>query len=259
MVSKQNSTTLHRLQATILTPPTKRIPDEILEIAKKASTATISFVLFRQNFRFIYMAGVQPLRPGTVMAGRAYTLRYLPRREDYSQLMGEDRRNYAEHIAIESIGPGEVLVVDARGNTDAGIFGDLLTSRIKYRGAAGVVTDGAVRDTPYLKSMDFPFFVRGAHGYGHIAEHWASDVQLPIACGNVTVCPGDLVVGDDDGVVVCPQAIAEEVVKEAMSTEEHEMFVRELITNQGVSVNDYHPLTPEMQAQFEKWRKTHKL
>ena len=106
---------------TVLTPPKKHISNELLELAKKASSATISAELGKKGFRFVYMAGVRPLKPGTVMAGRASTLRYLPRREDHNSY-GPDREKYAEHVAIESLEPGDVLVVDARGNTDAGVF-----------------------------------------------------------------------------------------------------------------------------------------
>ena len=257
MVIDQGFTTPREEQFSQLVPPKKDIPNEIMELAKKASTATISGMLFRKGFRFVYMAGVLPLKEGTVMAGRAYTLRYLPRREDHSQ-MGPDRPKYAQHIAIETVGPGDVLVVDGRGNTDAGIFGDILIARMRFRGAAGLVTDGALRDTTYLRTQDFPCFVRGVHGYAHSPQHWATDVQLPIACGNVTVYPGDLIVGDDDGVVMCPQAVAEEIIREAVDEEQHEVFVRELV-DKGASVNEVHPLSPEMEAQYGEWRKTHPL
>ena len=131
-----------------LVPPEKEITQELIEMAKKASTATISGALSKRGFRFVYMAGVLPInkKEGTVMAGRAYTLRYLPRREDHNS--ENDRAGYAEHVAIESVGPGDVLIIDARGNVGAGVFGDRLVARMVYRGAAGMVTDGAMRDVP---------------------------------------------------------------------------------------------------------------
>ena len=238
---------------TVLYPPEAHLDDRIFELSKKASTATISGMLLRRGFRFVYMAQVVPLKRGTVVAGRAYTLRYLPHREDLSS-QGPERHKYAEHVAIESLGPGDVLVVDTRGNTNAGIFGDRLVTRMQYRVAAGLVTDGAIRDTPYLRDMEFPVFVRGPHGYGHTAEHWAMDVQLPVACGNVAVFPGDLVVGDDDGVVVVPQAMAEGVIQEAIAQEEEETFTRELL-EKGYSIDDVHgKLPPDLQAEYERWR-----
>ncbi len=243
---------------TVLYPPTRQLDDKLLEITKKASTATISGMLQRRGFRFVYMAQVLPLKPGTVTAGRAYTLRYIPQREDLTSA-GPERHKYAEHVAIESVGPGDILVLDARGNTKAGVFGDRLIARMEYRGAAGLVTDGALRDIPYLRDSDFPIFIRAPHGYGHTAEHWAMDVQIPVACGNVAVFPGDLVVGDDDGVVVCPQAIAEEVINESIAQEEEETFTRELL-EKGYSINDVHgQLPPNLQADYEKWRKTRGL
>ena len=254
MVVIQGIETPRHLQKTVLTPPKKRIPDEVLELAKKSSTAAIVEQLLRMSFRYVHMLGVRTLSPGLVMAGRAYTLRYLPRREDHSQ-MGPERYKYAQHVAIEAVGPGDVLVVDGRGNTRAGIFGDLLISRMKYRGAEGLVTDGALRDTPFIKSINYPVFCGGTHSYYHSPEHWAMDTQLPIACGNVTVYPGDLIVGDDDGVVMVPQAIAEEAVRKAVDESEHEEFIRYLIEN-GASVNDVHPLKPEQEAKYEGWRKS---
>ena len=258
MVAQESPATDDIHANTVLTPPKKHLPNELLELAKKASSATISTELLKKEFRFVYMAGVRPLKPGTVMAGRAYTLRYLPRREDHNS-DGPDRNKYAQHVAIESLGPGDVLVVDARGNTNAGVFGDRLVARMEYLGAAGLVTDGAFRDIPYLRTQDFPCFVGAAHGYGHSAEHWAMDTQLPIACGNVTVYPGDLLVGDDDGVVMCPQALAEEIIRLSVAWEEEEEFTRELI-QAGASINEVHgKLPPEIQARYQEWRRARGL
>ena len=141
MIFKQGPATDDIHAKTVLTPPKKYLSGTLLKLARKASSATISAELGKKGFRFVYMAGVRPLKPGTVMAGRAYTLRYLPRREDHNSY-GPDRDKYAEHVGIESLGPGDVLVVDARGNTDAGVFGDRLIARMEYLGSAGLVTDG---------------------------------------------------------------------------------------------------------------------
>lgn len=235
-----------------LVPPKKEVTQELIELAKRASTATISGELSKRGFRFVYMAGVLPIKAGTVMAGRAYTLRYLPRREDHNS--ENDRAGYAEHVAIESVGPGDVLIIDARGNVGAGVFGDRLVARMVYRGAEGMVTDGAMRDIPYLRGQDFPVFIRAPHGYGHTAEHWAMDCQLPVACGNVLIYPGDLVVGDDDGVVVCPQDIAEEVIVKSVAQEEEEEFTRELI-EEGANIVDVHgKLLGETLDRYKRWR-----
>ncbi len=244
-----------------LLPPKKVLSAELLERAKKASSATISGELNKRGFRFVYMAGVLPLKAGAVFAGRAYTLRYLPRREDHPlfPIPLEVRHLYAEHVAVESVGPGDVLVVSARGNVQAGIFGDRLVARMEYLGASALVTDGAIRDVPYLRNQDFPVFVRAPHGYGHIAEHWAMDVQLPVDCGNVTVYPGDLLVGDDDGVVVCPQAIAEKVIEASIAQEVEETFTRMLL-EEGYSVNEVHgDLPPELEARYQEWRRSQQL
>lgn len=244
-----------------LDAPKKHVSDELIETAKKASSATISYELQKRGFRFVYMAGVLPVRAGTIVAGRAYTLRYLPRREDHPQypFTREVSEKYAEHVAIEAVGKGDVLVIDARGNVGAGVFGDRLVARMEYREAAGLVTDGAIRDVPYLKGQKFPVFIRAPHGNGHNAEHFAMDVQLPISCGNVLVYPGDLLVGDDDGVVVCPQAIAEEVIRDAVAQEEEETFTRELIQEGAHIVSVHGTLTGETLERYKKWRTAHGL
>ncbi len=230
-------------------------PLDLLETLKETSSATVSMTLYRMGYRLIYMSGVRPIRAGAKLVGRAVTLRYLPKREDHV-VTSETRRTYAQQLALESVGKGDVLVVDARGNTDAGIFGDIYASRIRYRGAAGVVTDGALRDSPYLRTIDFPCFVRSVHGFAHNAQHWAADMNLPIACGNVLVEPDDILVGDDDGVAVIPRKLAEEVAEVSVKQENKEVFLRELI-DKGESVQrfDVDPFTPEMQQRYEEWLK----
>ncbi|MBI2885623.1 MAG: ribonuclease activity regulator RraA [Chloroflexi bacterium] len=232
----------------------KPAPTNLLERLKDSSSATVVGVLNQMGYRFVFMQGVLPLRPGSKLVGQAVTLRYLPRREDHV-VTQETRPSYAQHVAIESVQRGDVLVVDARGVVDAAIFGDLLVSRLRYRGGAGLVTDGALRDSPYLRTLDFPCFVRSAHGSAHNAWHFAMDVNLPIACGGVLVEPGDILVGDDDGVVVIPGALGEEVADRALDQESKETFTRELI-DRGASINDVHPLTPEMLAQYQEWLKS---
>ena len=169
----------------------------------------------------------------------------------------EARHLYPEHVAVESVGPGDVLVVSARGNVHAGIFGDRLVARMHFPWSRRTRhrwrnPRRSISQRPGLSRL----CARAPHGYGHMSEHWAADVQLPVDCGNVTVYPGDLLVGDDDGVVVCPQAIAEEVIEGAIAQEVEETFTRTLL-EEGYTVNQVHgDLPPDLQARYEEWRRS---
>jgi 5-oxopent-3-ene-1,2,5-tricarboxylate decarboxylase / 2-hydroxyhepta-2,4-diene-1,7-dioate isomerase len=229
------------------------LPAQLVEQLKQVSTATVSATLYKMGYHLIFMAGVVPLRPGTKVVGQAVTLRYLPSREDH-RVTSESRPSYAQQVAIDSIQKGDVLVVEARGNLETGIFGDIYAVRIRSLGGAGVVTDGAIRDAPYLRSIDFPVFSAGVHGLFHGTHHWASDFNIPIACGNVLVEPGDAVLGDDDGVVVIPRALAEEVARKSLEQEKREVFLRELVEKgEAVQRFDIDPFTPELQKRYEQW------
>jgi 5-oxopent-3-ene-1,2,5-tricarboxylate decarboxylase / 2-hydroxyhepta-2,4-diene-1,7-dioate isomerase len=231
------------------------LPSHLVEQLKEVSSATVSANLYKMGYHFIFMAGVVPLRHGLKVMGQAVTLRYLPSREDH-KVTPQSRPSYAQQAAIDSIQKGDVLVVEARGNLDTGIFGDIYASRIRSLGGAGVVTDGAIRDSPYLRSIDFPIFSAGVHGLFHGTQHWASDFNVPIACGNVLVEAGDVILGDDDGVVVIPRAIAQEVVEKSLEQEIRETFLRELIDKgEGLQRFDIDPFTPELQQRYEQWTK----
>lgn len=231
------------------------LPSSLVEQLKQVSSATVSANLYNMGYQFVFMAGVLPLRQGSKVVGQAVTLRYLPRREDH-KVTAENRPSYAQQAAIESMREGDVLVVEARGNLSTGIFGDIYASRIRRLGGVGVVTDGAIRDSPYLRSIDFPIFSAGVHGLFHVSQHWASDFNMPIACGNVLVESGDVVLGDDDGVVVIPRAIAEDVSKRSLEQEKREVFLRELVDGgENVQRFDVDVFTPALQKRYEQWTK----
>lgn len=227
---------------------------EVLEKLKEVSSATAAGALQRKGFRNNCMVGVRPIKPGLRLLGKAVTLRYLPRRED-KVLTPEKRETYAQRLAVNSLKKGDVLVVDARGNTRVGIFGDLVVMRMQYLGSTGLVTDGALRDTPYLRTIDFPCFACGTNGYPHVTEHWAADMNLPIACGGVTVEPGDIMLGDDDGVVVIPPPLVEEIATGGSEQENIEAFARELITKGRADSYERIGLPPELKSEYERWLK----
>ena len=223
------------------------------EKLRQVGAATVTHELLKKGVRTTFMVGVLPLRRGLKVIGRAATLRFLPMREDLAagQESLETRHLNHQRQAIEAVQPGEVLVIDARGITDAGTVGDVLSARVRSRGGAGIVTDGAVRDSEAILAMDFPVFVGGVHGQISPFRHWAPDHNVPIQCGGVTIIPGDIIMGDDDGVVVIPAAMAEEIATLALDHERQDAFSRENV-EAGVPIHQAYPLDAALLAEFRR-------
>src|SRR5699024_1926333 len=200
---------------------------ELLDKLRSVGVATLSSQLRKRGLNNVHVDGVHPGREGEAFAGRARTLRYVPQREDLFASHGGGFN--AQKQTIDSVGAGEVLVMEARNDSTAGTIGDILALRAQVRGAAAVVTDGAVRDAVVTGDLEIPVFHGGAHpavlGRRHVP--WESDVA--IACGGTTVCPGDIVVGDDDGVLVVPTHVAAEVADAAIEQELREEFIAEQV------------------------------
>ena len=206
----------------------ERVAEDVLATLREVSTATLSSQLLKRGFRQLFMAGVAPLRPELRMAGQAVTLRYIPAREDLERGTAStdfDNTTNKQRVAVETVGPGDVLVIEARGDTRAGSLGNILAARIRARGAAGIVTDGAFRDTPAIRAIDLPTYARGQHPNISFTIHHPTDINVPIGCGGVAVLPGDLIVGDAEGVIVVPRAVAEEVARDALEQERREAFI----------------------------------
>ena len=229
------------------------LPQSLWDDLRIASTATLSTVLIRRGLRQTQMRGMFPLRPGARLAGEAVTLRFVPAREDLSDPAMLANPEYPQRKAVETISAGQVLVVDARGELGAGILGGILALRMARRGAAGIVTDGAVRDASDLRALEMPVFAAAPHPAQHTALHLAVDLNRPIACGGVLVLPGDVIAGDDDGVVVLPRAVAAEVAREARAQDEMEAFVQRRI-DAGSSIVGVYPPNAETRAAFERER-----
>lgn len=230
------------------------VAPEIFEQLRIPSTATLTSVLARRGLRNTFMTGVRPLAPRTRMVGQAFTLRYIPAREDLDQTGVVDNLTDPQRIAVESVGPHDVLVIDARGDVRAGSMGAILATRMKLRGAAGVVTDGAFRDSPEIAASGLPAYARAAHAATNKTIHHPTDIQLPIACGGVAVFPGDVIVGDDEGVVVIPRHLAVEVAEEAVAQERREEFIMEKV-RAGASIIGVYPPDAKTLAEYEAWRK----
>ena len=225
------------------------LPASLWDDLAVATTATLSTVLIKRGLRQTHLTGVFPLASGKRVVGEAVTLRYLPAREDRSDPGLLANPEYPQRKVVELVGPGEVLVVDARGDLGGGILGGILALRMLRRGAAGIVTDGAVRDADDLATLEMPVFAAGRHPAQHTAVHLAADIGLPIACGGVLIIPGDVIVGDDDGVVVLPRAVAAEVAKEARAQEEMEAYVQRQIDG-GAPIPGVYPPNAATRAAF---------
>jgi len=204
------------------------------------STATLTVQLLRRGIRTSFLQGVRPLRPDLRMVGRAVTLRYVPMREDIGTGSEFDNLTNPQRIAVEAVGPGDVLVIDARGDTRAASLGNILATRILRRGAAGIVTDGAFRDTPGFIALDLPTYAAGAHAATSATIHHPVDVGIPIGCGGVLVMPGDILVGDAEGVVVIPAAMVESVAMDALEQERQEAYLLRLVDD-GASIHGVYP------------------
>lgn len=215
-----------------------------------AATATLVAALQQRGIRNTFLSGLHPVRPGQRMLGVAHTLRYLPIREDLAdQFAG---RLNAQRKAVEALRPDEVLVIEARNEPDAGTIGDIYAMRAIQLGAVGIVTDGALRDTGALRAMEIPVYHRSSHAATYRRAHMPLDHQIPIACAGVTVMPGDILVGDDDGVVVIPAELVDEIAAEAAQKELEEAWGMERVTA-GESTDGTFPITPDRRPEFDAW------
>ena len=229
-------------------PPT--LSAQTLAEFTQVSTATLAYQLRRRGLNGLTMDGLRSTRPDRPMVGFARTLRYLPLREDLSARYGAGMN--AQKQAVEQIRPGEVLVIDARGETTAGTIGDILALRAQTRGAAGIVTDGAIRDAARLAALDIPTYHAAVHPAVLGRRHVPWECGVTVACAGVTVQPGNLVVGDGDGVVVFPPGIAAEVLAAAFEQEREEEFVAGRVAA-GEQIEGLYPLGERWRPAYEAW------
>ncbi len=224
---------------------------------RKVSTATLCTQLFKRGFRNVFLQGIARLTDpaGGNLVGPAYTMRNIPAREDLDQISAFDNPDHPQRKGIESVPPGHVLVLDCRGETRVASGGQILTTRLKVRGAAGLVSDGPVRDSGRIAEMDFPVYCAGGSAPLNLIHHHAIDLKVPIACGGVAVYPGDVIVGDDEGVVVIPQHLADEVARDAAEQEQLEAFILERVGG-GAILRGTYPPNDETRAAYAEWRKS---
>ena len=233
---------------------TELTPDAI-ERLRRVSTATLTTQLFKHGLRNTFIQGVRALGPLTGnLVGPAFTLRNIPAREDLDQLSGFARAEHPQRRAIEITPPGHVLVVDCRRDTAAASAGQILITRLMTRGVAGFVSDGGVRDAGPIGEMDFPVFCANPSAPLNLTRHHAVESNVPIGCGGVAVFPGDIIVGDRDGVVVVPLALAEQVAHDGAEQEAMEIFLLERIAG-GAPLRGTYPPDEATRAAYEASRR----
>ncbi|HUD32240.1 MAG TPA: ribonuclease activity regulator RraA [Variovorax sp.] len=237
-----------------MTEPTA-LSAEARERLRHVSVATLCTQLFKRGFRNVYLQGVARLTTpsGGNLVGPAFTMRNIPAREDLDQISAFDNPDHPQRKGIESVPEGHVLVIDCRGETRVASGGQILTTRLKVRGAAGLVSDGPVRDSGPISRMDFPVYCAGGSAPLNLIHHHAIDLNVPVGCGGVAVYPGDVIVGDDEGVVVIPSHLAEEVARDAVEQEKMEAFVLERVEG-GARLAGTYPPNAETRAAFDVWR-----
>ncbi len=225
------------------------------EKLKTVSTATLTTALFKRGFRNQFIQDVHPLNPaGANMVGEAFTLRYIPAREDLNALTVFRDRAHPQRRAVEECPPGAVLVIDSRKDARAASAGSILVTRLMKRGVAGIVTDGGFRDSPEIARLAIAAYHHRPAAPTNLTVHQALDINVPIGCGDAPVFPGDVVVGDGEGVVVIPAHLADEVAAEAVEMTVFEDFVTEEVMK-GRSILGLYPATDEQTTRdFAAWR-----
>ena len=229
-------------------------PDTRLKLLG-VSTATLCTALYKRGLRNQFIQDVRPLNPGLPnMVGPAFTLRYMPAREDLNTIGVFQDRNHPQRQAVEQCPPGAVLVMDSRKDARAASAGGILVSRLMVRGAAGVVTDGGFRDSPEIARLPMPAYHHRPAAPTNITLHQAIAINEPIGCGDAPVFPGDLIVGDAEGVIVIPAHLADEVATEAVEMTAFEDFVQERVLAGQSILGLYPPTDEQSRLDYAAWR-----
>ncbi len=225
------------------------------EKLQKVSTATIATCLFKRGLKNQVIQDVQAVKPGRpTMVGEAFTLRYIPAREDLNPIEVFQNPRHLQRVAVEECPVGAILVFDSRKDARAASAGSILATRLMVRGVVGMVTDGGFRDTAEIADLNFSSYHQRPSAPTNLTLHQAIALNEPIGCGDVAVFPGDILVGDDDGVIVIPTAIAPEVAEECIQMTLFETFVLEQIQKGASIIGLYPPTDENIKTTFEKWK-----
>lgn len=235
----------------------KRPPKDLIEQLKNIGTATVAGSLGHMGFRNPHMVGPVSQYPGKSIVGPALTLQFLPQRPDlFNEGEYADPETQLHRHVLYQVEEGDVVVVDARGDMTSGVFGDMMSTYFKGRGGAGIVIDGVMRDKPNVNKLDLALWLRGWTPNYHVQTGiYPNAVNVPIACGGVTVIPGDIIMADDDGVLVLPVAMAAKVIEDSKKHAEWEVFSREKLMA-GAPLQRYYPLHPDAEDEYQEWRKS---
>jgi regulator of RNase E activity RraA len=224
------------------------------EILERTSTASIATLLFKRGLRNQFIQGVAQLNPEHQrMVGPVFTLRHIPAREDLNPVSVFKDPGHPQRKAVEEIPEGHVLVMDCRQDASAASAGSILATRLQVRGCAGIVTDGGLRDADDIRALDMPAFCANPSAPTNLTKHQALDLNVPIGCGTVAVFPGDIAVGDGDGVIIVPAELADDLAAEAAGMEEYEAWVLEQVKN-GASIIGLYPMNDEIRARYDAER-----
>ncbi|MFB9651648.1 ribonuclease activity regulator RraA [Pseudarthrobacter oxydans] len=230
------------------------LDQSVLDTLRKCSTSTLATQLFKHGLRQQFLVGVRPV--GAVkepFAGEAFTMRFIPAREDLETLEGLAEPDNLQWAAVEQIKPGQVMVIDSRNDISAASAGDMLITRAMHRGALGFITDGAFRDGYVLEELDIPTYARTITATTRLTSFHVADLQVPIGCADVAVYPGDIVVGDADGVIIVPRGLAAEIAEDALAQEEREAYLHTRV-HKGESLIGVYPPNDKTLKEYAEWK-----
>lgn len=237
----------------------RRIDAPTRDKLKTVSTATMATLLFKRGLRNQFIQGVSRLSSRrTPMVGQAFTLRHIAAREDIDVSPIFREPGHPQRAAIETVPPGDVLVMDCRADASAASLGGILATRLEVRGCAGFVSDAGVRDSDYIAELEMPVYCAGRSAPTNLTRHHAIDINVPVTCGGVPVYPGDVILGDGDGVIVIPLALIDELLPEALAMEHFELFITALVRG-GRSVIGTYPADAETLALYDEYKQSHPL
>jgi 5-oxopent-3-ene-1,2,5-tricarboxylate decarboxylase / 2-hydroxyhepta-2,4-diene-1,7-dioate isomerase len=222
------------------------LPDDLAAVLRSTSTATLYSQLQRRGIQNCFLEGLRPTRPDLRLVGVARTLRYVALREDVRPEVNEQKR------VIDSIEPGEVLVIEARGEQGAGTIGDILALRVQRRGGGGVITDGGLRDSAAIAELDLPVYGAARHAAVLGRKHIPLDADLPVTCAGVLVMPGDVLVGDADGVIVIPADLVADVAAGAAAQDREEQWILDRVA-EGEPVTGLFPMNSANRQRYDEW------
>jgi regulator of RNase E activity RraA len=235
------------------------LSDAVKSKLMRVSTASIATALFKRGLRNQFIQGVGPVsRKPQNMVGQAFTLRYIPAREDRNDISVFRDENHPQRVAIEQCPAAHVLVMDSRKDPRAASAGSILITRLQVKGCAGVVTDGGFRDSEGIAELEMPAYHARPSAPTNLTLHEAMDINVPIGCGDAPVFPGDVIVGDGDGVIVIPAHLADEIAEECAGMESFETFVLESVKSGHSIIGLYPPTRPETEERYAAWLKARK-